>query len=64
MTVTVNDTEVTDDSTYAAAATPGAAVSVRVRVIYSNVSWLPAGASLFLRSNQGLSETAVLCREG
>ncbi len=64
VTVVVNGTTVTDDSTFSANATPGVSVSVTVSVPYSGVSWLPAGTSLFLSSQQALSETSVLCREG
>src|SRR5206468_2458180 len=64
ITVTVNGNEVTSDSTFAAAATPGATVSVQVRVPYSSVTWLPAGVGMFIPANQMLTETAVLSKEG
>jgi Flp pilus assembly protein TadG len=62
--VTVNDVTVTDDDSFRAAAVPGAAVSVTVKVPYSSVTWLPAGTQLFLSSGQVLAETAVMCKEG
>ncbi len=62
--VTVNGTVVTSDQSFQAAAVPGATISVKVGVLYSNVSWLPAGTGMFLSPSQKLSETAVLCKEG
>jgi Flp pilus assembly protein TadG len=64
VTVTVNGVVVTDDASFSAHVVPGATVSVQVRVPYSSVSWLPAGTGIFLSPQQGLSETAVFCREG
>src|SRR5262249_9926201 len=62
--VTVNGTEVTDDATFKANATPGAPISVRVSVPCSSVSWLPAGTGLFLSGQQSLAEAAVCCPQG
>jgi Flp pilus assembly protein TadG len=64
VTVVVNGVTVTDDATFATNATAGVSVSVTVSVPYSGVSWLPAGTGVFLSSQQSLSETSVLCREG
>jgi Flp pilus assembly protein TadG len=64
LTVTVNGTTVTDDSSYQSAVAPGVPVSVQVSVPYSAVSWLPAGVSLFLSGNQQLTETVVMRKEG
>ncbi len=62
-TVTVNGTAVQDDTTFNAAVSSGAAISVSVSINYQQVSWLPAGTALFLSANQPLSETAVMRRE-
>ena len=62
--VTVNGVTVTDDTTFRANATPGTPVAVSVRVPYSSVSWLPSGTGLFLSSQQALTQSAVLCKEG
>jgi len=61
LTVRVNGTTVTDDATFAAVATPGAAVAVRVSLPYASISWLPA--SRFL-TGKTLAEAAVMQKEG
>jgi Flp pilus assembly protein TadG len=63
VTVTVNGTTVTDDTTFQTAASPGTDVSVQVSVPAGNVSWFPAGTTFFLGSSQTFSGTVVMRRE-
>ncbi len=64
VSVTVNGTPVSDDASFRARAIPGATVAVAVQVPYSSVTWLPAGTGIFLSPQQGLTQTAVFCKEG
>ena len=64
VTVTVNGTIVLDDASFNAAVLPGGDVSVTVRIPYSQASWFPAGAGFFFSSDQQLTETVVMRREG
>ena len=62
--ITVNGVAVTNDTSFAAAAAPGAAVSVRVALSYASVSWLPGGGALFLAGNQSITATSTMTKEG
>ena len=59
--VEVNGVAVADDATFAATATPGSAIAVRVSIPYDRISWLPA--SRFL-AGKTLREAAVMQKEG
>ncbi len=62
--LTVNGVGVNDDASFQAAAVPGAAVSVRVALPYSSVSWLPGGGALFLSGDQSISAATIMNKEG
>jgi Flp pilus assembly protein TadG len=61
--VCVNDSVVNSDTDFAQQASPGSKISVEVRIPYQNVSWLPAGSTVFLSSSQILTETAIMRKE-
>lgn len=64
LSVTVNGVAVTDDASFQAAAVPGSTVTVKVALLYSNVSWLPGGGALFLSSGQSITGATTMTKEG
>jgi Flp pilus assembly protein TadG len=64
LTVTINGVTVSDDTSYQAAAVPGANVSVTVSIAYGSASWFPQGFTLFMRSNQPIAGSSTMAKEG